>query len=191
MKGLTKFVTVLAKVLEVFSWVGSALSAASLVVIAIGKNTLLRYLSDIEVSSDLSVGGFSVDVSVVDPARIVRVYVIIFIVAVLVCLLMAMIFRNIYLIFKTAEGKTKFSKGRTPFQPDIVRMVREIGIFSLAIPVVELIMSIIVRLVIGHEVAEVAVNVDMTSIFFGLVVLCLSQFFAYGAQLQEDMEGLV
>ncbi len=191
MKGLTKFVTVLAKVLEVFSWVGSALSAASLVVIAIGKNTLLRYLSDIEVSSDLSVGGFSVDVSVVDPARIVRVYVIIFIVAVLVCLLMAMIFRNIYLIFKTAEGKTKFSKGRTPFQADIVRMVREIGIFSLAIPVVELIMSIIARLVIGHEVAEVAVSVDMTSIFFGLVVLCLSQFFAYGAQLQEDMEGLV
>ncbi|HAJ73481.1 MAG TPA: hypothetical protein DCM49_01655 [Lachnospiraceae bacterium] len=191
MKGLTKFVTVLAKVLEIFSWVGSALSAVSLVVIAIGKTALLRYLSDIEVSSDLSVGGFSIDVSVVDPARLVRVYVIIFVVAVLVCLLMAMIFRNIYLIFKTAEGQTKFSKGRTPFQPDIVRMVREIGIFSLAIPVVELIMSIIARLVIGHEVAEVAVSVDMTSIFFGLVVLCLSQFFAYGAQLQEDMEGLV
>ena len=43
--------------------------------------------------------------------------------------LMAMVFRNVYLIFKTAEGKTWFSKGATPFQPDIVRMVREIGIF--------------------------------------------------------------
>lgn len=46
---------------------------------------------------------------------------------------MAMIFRNIYLIIKTCEGKTWFSKGKTPFQKDVVRMVREIGIFSIMI----------------------------------------------------------
>ena len=62
---------------------------------------------------------------------------------------MAMIFRNIYLIIKTCEGKTWFSKGKTPFQKDVVRMVREIGIFSIMIPVIGFIMSLIARIFIG------------------------------------------
>ncbi len=51
------------------------------------------------------------------------------------CSLMGMVFRNIYLILRTAKGKTWFAKGDTPFQNDIVRMVREIGIFHIGVPV--------------------------------------------------------
>ena len=105
------------------------------------------------------------------------------------CILMAMIFRNVYLIFKTAEGETKFSQGKTPFQKDNIRMVREIGIFCIAIPVVELIVSVIARIVLPVGVVET--SVEMTGVFMGLVVLCLSQFFAYGMELQEDVDGLV
>lgn len=108
---------------------------------------------------------------------------------VLTCVLMAMVFRNIYLIFRTARGTTWFSKGETPFQPDTVRMVREIGIFCILIPVIELIMSVIGTLVIGTLYAEI--NVSMNGIVMGIVILCLSQFFAYGAQLQEDVDGLI
>ena len=104
---------------------------------------------------------------------------------------MAMICRNIYLIFKTANGETKFSQGKTPFQPDIVRMIREIGIFSIAIPIVEIIMSIVGSLVLGPLGAEFDFSVNLVSVFFGLVVLCLSQFFAYGVQLQKETDGLV
>ena len=100
-----------------------------------------------------------------------------------------MIFRNVYLIFKTAEGETKFSQGKTPFQKDNIRMVREIGIFCIAIPVVELIVSVIARIVLPVGVVET--SVEMTGVFMGLVVLCLSQFFAYGMELQEDVDGLV
>ena len=32
---------------------------------------------------------------------------------------------------------------------------------------------------------------ELTGVFMGLVVLCLAQYFAYGAQLQEDVDGLV
>lgn len=191
MKGLTKVVTVLAKVLEVFAWVGSALVAASLIAIAIGKSDLLPLFSNIRSEAELTLGGFSIDVSTLSQAQIIRAYVVFFITLLIVFLIMAMVFRNIYLIFKTAEGKTKFSRGATPFQPDIVRMVREIGIFCLAVPVLEIIMSIIARLVIGFEGGEIAVTIDVTAVFFGLVVLCLSQFFAYGAMLQKETEGLV
>ena len=191
MKGLTKVVTVLAKVLEVFAWVGSALIAASLIAIAAGRAELLPLFSNIRTEADLTLGGFSIDVSTLSQAQITRAYVVFFITLLIVFLLMAMVFRNIYLIFKTAEGKTKFSRGATPFQPDIVRMIREIGIFCLAVPVLEIIMSIIARLVIGFEGSEIAVTIDVTAVFFGLVVLCLSQFFAYGAMLQKETEGLV
>ncbi len=191
MKGLTKVVTILAKILEVFAWVGCAGSAASLITIAAGKSVLLKYFSDITTSKDVSIGGFSIDMSLVDPSRMISAFAVFFVMAIILMALLGLIFRRVYLIFKTAEGKTKFSKGNTPFQPDIVRMIREIGILSLAAPVSQIIMSIIARIVIGPSVPDIAVNVDMTSIFFGLVILCLSQFFAYGAELQEQTEGLV
>ncbi len=191
MKGLTKFVTVLAKILEVFAWVGSALVLCSLIAIAAGQTGLLKFFSSIETEEEIRVAGMSIDMSVIDPSRVITTYVVVFVALLLILILMGMIFRNIHLIFKTAEGKTKYSKGCTPFQPDIIRMVREVGIFSLLIPAVQIIMSIIARIVIGHEAAEIAINIDLTTVFFGLVVLCLSQFFAYGAKLQEETEGLV
>lgn len=191
MKKLTGFVIVLAKVLEVFVWVASALIVASLVVIGIGKSDLLKLFSSIQNDTYLSIGGFSIDMNTIDPADVLRSFVIFFITALIICVLMAIIFRKIHLVFKTAEGKTKYSIGSTPFQPSIVRMIREIGFLSLAIPIAQIIMSIIANLVLGHNGPGLSVSFDLGSIFFGLVVLCLSQFFAYGAKLQEDTEGLV
>lgn len=52
-----------------------------------------------------------------------------------------------------------------------------------------LVMSIIARLFIGVEVAELSVNLD--SLLMGVVALSLSQIFAYGTQLQEDVDGLL
>lgn len=103
--------------------------------------------------------------------------------------LMAMVFRNVYLIFKTAKRKTWFSKGDTPFQKDITRMVREIGIFYISIPVVGLVMSVISRLALGAEFAEV--NTSIEGVVTGILLLCLSQVFAYGAQLEGDVDGLL
>ena len=102
--------------------------------------------------------------------------------AVLILALMAMIFRNLNLIIKKSEGTT-------PFQPDNVRMFREIGIFSIAVPVVGLIMSIITRLVLGAEAAEVSNN--FSGLVIGIVVLCITQFFAHGIELEKDVDGLL
>ena len=83
----------------------------------------------------------------------------------------------------------KKSEGRTPFQPDNVRMFREIGIFSIAVPVVGLIMSIIARIVIGVEVAEISNSFE--GFVIGIVVLCITQFFAHGIELEKDVDGLL
>ena len=103
--------------------------------------------------------------------------------------LMAMICRNIYLIFKTTAGQTKFSQGQTPFQPDNIRMVREIGIYLIAIPIIGLIMSVIARLAMSG--VEIESSMDMHFIMVGLVIICLSRYFSYGMELQNEVDGLV
>ena len=102
---------------------------------------------------------------------------------------MAMIFRNIYLIIKTCEGKTWFSKGKTPFQKDVVRMVREIGIFSIMIPVIGFIMSLIARIFIGVDSCET--SGQSVGVAMGIAMICFSEIFAYGIKLEEEVEGLV
>lgn len=48
---------------------------------------------------------------------------------------------------------------------------------------------VVVDLVVGSRKVEFFVN--MQPIAFGLVVLCLAQFFAYGAELEHDVDGLL
>ena len=97
------------------------------------------------------------------------------------CATFCMIFRNIYLILKTAKGKTWFSQGETPFQKDITRMIREIGIFLFILTVIELILGFFVP----------GISVTLVYIVIGILMLCLSSFFSYGEQLQAETDGLV
>ena len=102
--------------------------------------------------------------------------------AVIILAVMAMVFRNLHLIFKKSENGT-------PFQKDNIRMMKEIGIFAIFVPVIGFIMSIIVRLVTGVETAEI--SIDMGGIFMGIIVLCLTQYFVHGADLEKDVDGLL
>ena len=111
-----------------------------------------------------------------------KTFVLFAIGAVIIFSLVAMIFRNLYLIIKKSEGTT-------PFQKDNVRMMREIGIFSIGIPVIGLIMNIIARLVLGPEAAEMSNS--MEGFVMGIIVLCLTQFFAHGVELEKDVDGLL
>ena len=154
---LNKVVTIIAKIAEVFMWVGAALSLVITIVVAVGHQDLMWLFTDAAEQSVLATGGFSIVTAGLTSGQLTAAFIIFFV--------------------------------TTPFQPAIIRMVREIGIFCIAIPIVELIMSIIGTAIIGSEVAEISVTFG--SIFVGLVVLCLSQFFAYGAQLQRDTDGLV
>ena len=68
-------------------------------------------------------------------------------------------------------------------------MVREIGIFLIAMPAVGLIMSIIARIILGAAILDC--SMDLHFIMVGLVMICLSRYFAYGMELQGDVDGLI
>lgn len=187
-KSLNKAVIIISKIGEVGAWIGSGFSAVGVVMAALGRIEALSYISSVNQSPDASVNGFSIGLLDSNGQPVTAAYVILFVTLLLMCVLTAMVCRNINLIFKTAEGKTKFAKGATPFQPEIIRMVKEIGYFLIAMPVIGIIMQIICGIV-SHGAIEV--SVEMNSIFVGLVVLALSQYFAYGMELQNDIDGLV
>ena len=186
MKNINKLAKAIAKVLEVVHWVGAGLMAC-VAVCAIAAPGQLRHFMDLDgvtVSSGdaLSVYGFELTSS--EPGALVDMKALFLFAlgSVFIFILLAMVFRNIYLIVKKSDGAS-------PFQKDNIRMIREIGIFSIAIPVLGLIISTIGFLVLNAEYVEI--KVDLTGLVMGIIVLYLTQVFAYGARLENDVDGLV
>ena len=185
MKGLNKLGKVITKILEVFHWVGAVLMTAATVCSMVAPDWV-KYFVGFDAKdccgADLEVYGLEVNAPVADGNTDMLTFMLFGIGAVIILAVMAMVFRNLHLIFKKSENAT-------PFQKDNIRMMREIGIFSIAVPVIGFIMSVIIRLVTGVETAEL--SIDMAGIFMGIIVLCLTQFFVHGADLEKDVDGLL
>lgn len=187
MKTLNKVVTVFAKAAEIGCWIACGFLTACLVVVLLGRPDWLRFLGNFDSASYFQLDAFGLSVTAGSITN--GAYILFFISSLLSAGLYAMICRNVYLIFKTTAGETRFAKGATPFQPDNIRMVREIGIFMLAVPVIQFAVTTLAGLIFDRELVEF--YADTIGIFPGLVILCLSQFFAYGTQLQNDTDGLL
>lgn len=185
MKRVDKIAKVVAKILEVFHWVAVVLMTAATICSVVAPKWVNCFVGlDAKecCGAELSVYGFEVHSAVVDGQVDMTTFFIFGIGAVIILSLMAMVFRNLYLIFKKSENTT-------PFQKDNVRMLKEIGIFSITVPIIGLIMSTIIRLVIGVDAAEISVN--QGGIFMGIIVLCLTRYFIRGIELEKDVEGLL
>ena len=185
MKGLNTFGKVITKIFEVFHFIGAVGMAIAAIGIAIANNGMENFRSLVAENftrEDLTVYGFQIGSPVTNGELNVAAFIIFCIGAALLMGVVAMIFRNLHLIFKKAENSTPFTK-------DNVRMMREIGIFAIAIPFIGFVMSVITRLVCGVDFAEI--SIDMGGISMGCIVLCFSQFFAHGVELEEDVDGLV
>ena len=185
MKNVHKLGTVVTKILEVFHWVGTALMAAATVCAAVAPRWV-GYFVGIDgkecCGANLEVYGFEVNAPMAGGSVDMTFLLLFGIGATLILAVMAMVFRNLYLIFKKSENAS-------PFQKDNIRMMREIGIFAIAVPVIGFIMSIVVRLATGVETAEI--SIDMGGILMGIIVLCLTRFFVHGAELEKDVDGLL
>ena len=189
MKNFSKFIAnmakIITKIVEVFQWVGAGLMLAA-TVCALVKPDWIGYFIGFDAcescGAKLSVYGFEIQAAVTNGQVDMTALFLFGIGATLILGLMAMIFRNLHLIIKKSEGTT-------PFQHDNVRMFREIGIFSIAVPVVGFVMSVIARIVIGVENAEIYNGFE--GFVIGIVVLCITQFFAQGIELEKDVDGLL
>lgn len=185
MKNITRITKIVARIIEVFHWVGAALLAAA-TVCSVTARQFIRYLVDIDTAGrdwvELNIYGFEITAACPNGTVDTKAFILFGIGGVLLLGLMAMVFRNLFLILKGSENATPFSK-------DNVRMIREIGIFFISMPVLSLIMSLIARIVLGPEAVELSVN--MAGFFVGFAMLSLTQVFSRGLALEQDVDGLV
>lgn len=185
MKSIGKVAVIGTKILEVFHWVGAVLMAAAAVCSVVAP-AYIGYFVGFDAreccGAELEVYGFEVWAAVTDGAVDLTAFLLFGLGAVMILVLMAMVFRNLHLIFRNSENAT-------PFQLENIRRMKEIGVFSIAVPVVGFIMSVLIRLIIGVENAEI--RIDLGGIFMGVIVFCLTQYFAHGAKLEQDVDGLL
>lgn len=184
-KTFTKFATILSRILEI-AYFAAMICVAVMLVLVLVNPALPGRLGPLE---ELASRGFTLVISDAQGNLLPGALPVFLTDCALSLGLMAMVFRNVNLILRTSQGQTKFSQGKTPFQKDNVRMLREIGFFFGGIVVVQWIFCGIAMLVLGPENAEVSAG--MGDLVTCILMLCLSQCFALGARMQQDVDGLV
>ncbi|MBQ0071536.1 MAG: DUF2975 domain-containing protein [Spirochaetales bacterium] len=190
MEKLNKAIIVISKIAEVVVLVGMVVLIGMFLFTIFGADFITETLKADAMQMRVTINGATYEV--LDEVGNVHLSAFRFALAAAfsACILVFMVVRNINLIFRTTEGKTWFSKGDTPFQPDNIRMVREIGIFIILMPVLEAVIALLATVFTPYPVLA-DFEIDITLFFIGLVVLALSQYFAYGMELQNEVDGLV
>lgn len=177
---------ILTKICEIVHWVGVACMVLLLVLGIFFPDLLPQYIVASEQGDTTAeYYGFEINVYSAQGSFQPGALIILAIFGIIALSLMAIVFRNLYLIVKSIGSETDNS----PFSKDNVRRVREIGIFAIAIPVVGQIMQIAAFIVLGAENVEISLALD--GYMMGLLALVLTQIFAYGARLEADVEGLL
>lgn len=169
-KGLSKF-------FEIVAWIGTGACIFAGLVGIFARNTVYLITSE-AMKTGAMMKTFDVEVFNQSTVGYYIGAVVLTILAASYFSLIAMIFRNIVRIFNSS----------TPFAADNVIRIREIGIFAISAPFVSLAGEIVSN-IMAH--GDVVADVELNSIAFGLVILCLSQYFQYGAKLEKDVDGLL
>lgn len=174
-----------ARILEILHWMAAALMVVLLIVTFAQRDMIASLLAQgaAEYGPELSVYGFRMELTALGVGVPSLAAFRVFLVCAAVTLsLMAMVFRNVYQILRN-------TRVGTPFSPDNIRLLREIGIFCLSQPLAGLVTTTIVPLFAGRDTVEAGINID--SFIIGVLALCLTRVFARGMELERDTEGLL
>ena len=169
---------VLTKVIEIICYAGVALCTAGMIWAIVSPATLVPMYQE----GNVTIYGSDFDMA--DPAMKSpqALMIVMLLTGVVSNVLMALTFRKANgIIVKAIEG--------VPFQPCTVKWMKEIGYLSIALPVVGFVGSVIAFLVGGMPTSEIMLNLD--GFVMGILILCLTQVFAHGAALQQDVDGLL
>lgn len=184
MKGISKAAMILTKIMEVGHWVAVGLMGA-VAVLSAAAPQFLKYVMDVEsvkAEKELSVYGFEV-VAANGSGEINYLTLLLFAVgAIAIFVLMALVFRNLNAIIKRSEKAT-------PFSAENIASLKWIGRFCMIVPLVEFVMRGIINLAIGEDAAQI--GMDQSGVIMGLVILCLTEYFARGAKLEQEVDGLL
>ncbi|MBE5801575.1 MAG: DUF2975 domain-containing protein [Clostridiales bacterium] len=176
---LLKFGKTASKVIEIICWVGAAIILMTAVASIFNIEWTVQNLMP---ETSITMNGFEINVNDPDSSATFGALLTALFGGVIGIAVMALIFRNMYNVLKTAESGS-------PFQPENVKRIETIGWMSIAMPVIAFVTSVLVKLLGGPDALEVSFS--LSGVIMGVLVLILSQFFARGVELENDVDGLV
>ena len=184
MKSISKLGLFVSKFLEILHFIVAGLMVVTGISSVVATDSLKKILSAgaVENGSHLETYGFEVNVINAMGNVDMTLFLIFCIGAAVILTLFALVFRNVNLILKGAEKET-------PFQKKNIRHLKQIGFMVLAVPVLGVLFQGICFGVVGVD--HVEISVDLGSFVLGILILCLTQIFAHGAKLEEDVDGLL
>lgn len=91
------------------------------------------------------------------------------------------------LVFHEICGAIKLARNGSPFQPEVVRKVRHIGYLYAAGVAVGFVLELGGSVLMGASEGFI----NLGDIVTAFIILWLTQVFAYGAELQNDVDGLL
>ena len=177
---LRSITAVLAKIMEVIAFVGDGALAIGLIVILALRGEVKRGFVDGFNNEGWDLSEFGEGASNITADNLIPILAAIIIAGAVIVTLSALLFRNIYLLFKNTNTDSPFIEAN-------VKLVKQIGYFAIAIPACKFIGN----LIMGFIAENVSLGFEVSEVLFGLVVLCLAQYFAYGASLEKDVDGLL
>lgn len=175
---------IIMKVLEVGHWVAVGLMGA-VAVLSQAAPQLLKYVMDVDsLLAEKEVSAYGLSVTAVDAAgQLDRTTLLLFAIgAVAIFVLMALVFRNFHRVIKNAQTDT-------PFSQENVRRMKRIGLNCILVSLLGFVFSNVIVLVAGPDATQA--SMDHSFLIMGIIVWCLTEFFAYGAKLESDVDGLV
>lgn len=183
MKNYSRPVSIISRIAEIILWIGAFMMICGFACSFIDPSAITQPMAEV-IEGPTEIMGLSINNGFGDTAIIRWIMVYTF----FSLTLYAMITRNIALISSRLAKSAQFDEEHSPFNKDTVRMVREIGIFSILQCALSFLFSIALRTV-SNGVMETGASLN--GLFLGIVVLYLSSIFAYGWKLQKDVNGLV
>lgn len=187
-KGLNITLSVISKIAEIASWIAVV---AGLICFAASFDK--EFAKEIIADDGALLTGLGFDINAIGTTGDINHFAITmyFVGIVAVFVLVALIFRNLDIILHIISGRYKKAESTSPFQKEVVSRIKKIGILSIAMPVVGYIITTIVFFVSLINGNPVDVSVSIDGVIIGLVCLCLTQIFSYGAKLEEEVDGLL
>jgi len=184
MKGISKLGLFVSKFLEILHFIVAALMVVLGIASVVATDSLQKILSAgaVENGPYLETYGFEMNVTNAMGNVDMTLFLIFCVGAVVILTVFALIFRNVNLILKGSEKET-------PFQKENIRRLKQIGIMVLTVPVLGVVFQGLCFCVVGVD--QVEISVDLGSLVLGILILCLTQFFAHGAELEKDVDGLL
>lgn len=184
MRGIQKAAKIATKIMEVGHWVAVGLMSA-VAVLSVVAPQCLKYVMNVEAlkaEKEISVYGFEITAAN-SAGQINYITLLLFAIgATTIFVLMALVFRSLNRIIKNSENST-------PFQEDNIQMLKRIGRFCMLVPVVSFVASILIHIVVDADAAEI--SIDQSSAVMGIIILCLTQYFAHGLKLEQEVDGLL